>query len=289
MTSDELRGGLRILADGFDRLATASIESYRETQREVTAHYDRVAGDLVAGLAGGELDGQQVRRLAQMLGGNPDDTWQAVAISVRADPDLAVSLRLLRDVLAALGRGRAGRILAGSARGSDVLLVPGSIRAADFGALERAVAGHAAAASIWVTVGEQVSGLPEAEASCRQALMAMDVAVRARPGGSVTPYGDVLLDVMATADADAGTVLVQRYVDPIREFPHLVETVLALAEADLSIRGAAASLYVHPNTVIYRLGRVRQLTGHDPRSLPELVSFLMGLRADQRDVRAVPR
>lgn len=280
LTRDELRDGLRTLADGFDRLATASIESYRETQREVTTHYDRVAGDLVAGLAGGELDAQQVRRLAQMLGGDPDDTWQAVAISVRDDPELAVSVRLLRDVLAALGRGRAGRILAGSARGCDVLLVPGSIGAADLGALERAVAGHAAAASLWVTVGEQVPGLPEAEASCRQALMAMEVAARSRPGGSVVPYGDVLLDVMATADSDAAGALARRYAAPIREFPHLVETVLALASADLSIRGAAASLYVHPNTVIYRLGRVRELTGHDPRRLPELMAFLMALRAD---------
>lgn len=278
LTSEELRDGLRQIADGFDRLATSSLESYRETQREVTAHYDRVAGDLVAGLVGGDLDAQQVRRLARILGVDPDGRWWALVIWVGSDPDLATSVRFQRDVLGRLGRGRVGRILAGSARGYDVLLVPGRFQEADRSGVERMVAARSDA-QIWLTVGDEVSGLAEAGVSCRQALVAMDVATSSRPGGSVVAYDEVVLDILAGADADAASALVNRYVAPIRGYPHLVEAVEALAASDMSIRGAAGLLFVHPNTITYRLGRVHELTGRDPRRFTELMAFVIALRA----------
>jgi DNA-binding PucR family transcriptional regulator len=47
----------------------------------------------------------------------------------------------------------------------------------------------------------------------------------------------------------------------------------------MSVRGAATRLHVHPNTVIYRLARIRELTGFDPRHVRHLVAFLLALRA----------
>lgn len=278
LDGDDLRTGLNRLADGFDELSTASIESYRETQREVTAHYDRLAGDLVAGLVGGDLDTQHVRKMAQLLDSDPDDSWQAVAISVGDDPELAISVRAQRDVLAVLGRHRRGRIMVGTVRGSDLLLVQGTVNTEDRAELERVIRGHHHP-SIRITLGEHAPALPDAGVSCRQALVAMDVAIKQRPGGTVTRYEAVLLDVLANADGDAARGLVQRYLAPIRTMPHLVETVEALAECNLSIRAAAARLYVHPNTVTYRLGRIQQLTGYDPRQVRTMAAFLLAFSA----------
>src|SRR5262249_39944772 len=47
----------------------------------------------------------------------------------------------------------------------------------------------------------------------------------------------------------------------------LIETVCAYAEADMSVRQAAERLAVHPNTVIYRLGRGGPLLWPGPSRL----------------------
>jgi DNA-binding PucR family transcriptional regulator len=107
----------------------------------------------------------------------------------------------------------------------------------------------------------------------------MDVSTASRTSGTVTRYGTVLLDVLANADDDAARGLVRRYVAPIKDSSHLIDTLDALADSDMSIRGAAARLHVHPNTVIYRLARIRERTGFDPRHVRDLVAFLLALRS----------
>jgi hypothetical protein len=60
------------------------------------------------------------------------------------------------------------------------------------------------------------------------------------------------------------------------------------------VNRAAAALYVHPNTVRYRLGRIAETTGYDPRTfggLLELVCVIDAIDDDQAgadglDVRA---
>ena len=67
--------------------------------------------------------------------------------------------------------------------------------------------------------------------------------------------------------------------------PSLRETVIAFAEADMSITRCARSSHLHANTVVYRLGRWRELTGWDPRTFFGLTrSFAAGAFADARTV-----
>jgi hypothetical protein len=54
-------------------------------------------------------------------------------------------------------------------------------------------------------------------------------------------------------------------------------TIRAFAACDLNISRTARELYVHPNTVRYRLAQIARTTGHDPRTfagLTELVCVL---------------
>jgi DNA-binding PucR family transcriptional regulator len=44
----------------------------------------------------------------------------------------------------------------------------------------------------------------------------------------------------------------------------VLETVAAYLDAGRSVEAAARKLFVHPNTVRYRLRRARELTGWDP-------------------------
>jgi hypothetical protein len=57
------------------------------------------------------------------------------------------------------------------------------------------------------------------------------------------------------------------------------QSVAAFAAADLSVSGAAAALGVHPNTIRYRLARISDVTGHDPRTFDGLVELTCILSA----------
>ena len=54
----------------------------------------------------------------------------------------------------------------------------------------------------------------------------------------------------------------------------IVETINAYAAASMNITDAAKALYVHPNTVRYRLARIAQITGLDPRSFRDLCDLV---------------
>ena len=51
----------------------------------------------------------------------------------------------------------------------------------------------------------------------------------------------------------------------------------AFAAADLNVSRTAAAMFLHPNTIRYRLERIAATTGHDPRTftgLAELICIL---------------
>ena len=53
-----------------------------------------------------------------------------------------------------------------------------------------------------------------------------------------------------------------------------METLRAYLDCDLDVGRAARALYVHPNTVRYRLRRIGELTGLDPRRFSDQVELL---------------
>ncbi|MFA9444476.1 PucR family transcriptional regulator [Egicoccus sp. AB-alg6-2] len=289
LSASQLTAGLRLIAAAFDDLATASIDAYRVTTEEVTAHYDRLAGDLVTGLIAGALRGEQINHLATSLGWDEDvEDVRALALSTQSGADVTDVVALQRAVLAVLGTDRAGRIVSGSAEGCDVLLIPGELTD-DLVRRLVVLLDEFAPLAPRLTVGRSVADLASAGASCRQALAAMQTVRRSAASEHVVAYDAVLLDVLATADEEAAAALVDRYLRPLAGRPHLTETVEALARCDLSISRTAEMLYVHPNTVLYRLARVRDLTGADPRRALDLFAFVAAIRANRvLEVMATP-
>jgi len=56
--------------------------------------------------------------------------------------------------------------------------------------------------------------------------------------------------------------------------PELVGTLRAFIAANMSMGDTAAGLHIHRNTLLYRLNRIRKLTGFDPRQLLELITLV---------------
>jgi hypothetical protein len=95
-----------------------------------------------------------------------------------------------------------------------------------------------------------------------------------------------LMDYLAlSADATARRLIEPRIAtflaDDARRGGMLVATLRAFAEANLSLKHAAALLHVHPNTLKYRLQRVEDATGLNPRRFAHLRALLVAVEVNE--------
>ena len=138
-----------------------------------------------------------------------------------------------------------------------------------------------------VVHGPAVTGLVEAGRSARAALAGL-VAARAWPGAPRPVAADDLLpERLLSGDSTARRALVDRAYRRLEtsEVP-LLETTATYLEHGRSLEATARALFVHPNTVRYRLGRVADLTGWNPADPREgfvlHVAILAGRLAETR-------
>ncbi len=116
-----------------------------------------------------------------------------------------------------------------------------------------------------VVVGPLVPGLAEATRSSRESLAGYRAAVAWPDAPRPVAAGDLLPERALDGDGEA----IARLVDDVHarlvaEDSSLVETLAAYLERSGSLEGAARELFVHPNTVRYRLRRVADITGLTP-------------------------
>jgi DNA-binding PucR family transcriptional regulator len=58
----------------------------------------------------------------------------------------------------------------------------------------------------------------------------------------------------------------------------LVGTLGAYVEAGFNVTKSAAALHVHPNSVVYRLRRIKELTGHDVHDPNALLVLILSIK-----------
>jgi DNA-binding PucR family transcriptional regulator len=116
-----------------------------------------------------------------------------------------------------------------------------------------------------VVAGPTVTDLGEAHRSASEALSGLRAVVgwpgAPRPVRSV----DLLPERALAGDPEAERLLVDKVARPLEDAGGaLLETVDSYLEAGGTLEGCARQLFVHPNTVRYRLRRVAEITGRNP-------------------------
>lgn len=66
----------------------------------------------------------------------------------------------------------------------------------------------------------------------------------------------------------------------------LVETCFSLFENDLNVSKTAVELYMHRNTLIYRIAKLKRLTGLDVCKFSDAVSFIILYRSYREEIKA---
>lgn len=115
-----------------------------------------------------------------------------------------------------------------------------------------------------VVVGPSVAGLPDAGYSAKSAMAGL-AAVKGWPDAPQVVAADELLPERALlGEPIARAMLVRDVYDPLTKAGgSFLETLRTYLDHGRSLEAAARLLFVHPNTVRYRLRRAAEITGWD--------------------------
>jgi DNA-binding PucR family transcriptional regulator len=214
----------------------------------------RLEATVVDSLLRGEVD-EGVRSRAAALGWS-ESTGVAVIVGrpQLGDPDASA------DELRRAGRRAGFEVLTG-VQGDRLVAVLGQIDDATQAA--SAIVTHFGPGP--VVAGPRVADLLSAAESARQAVSGL-LAAAGWPDAPRPVAASALLPERALAgDSAAAHELLDDVYHPIAEAgPVILDTLAAYLETGASVEAAARQLFVHPNTVRYRLRRVTDVVGLTP-------------------------
>jgi PucR-like helix-turn-helix protein/diguanylate cyclase with GGDEF domain len=270
-----------------DLASTQAARAYVDFQRYVVTDADRERRDLLEHILSGELPTPGPLLHAAQAHGIAADSRLMVVTAVVVDPVRdADAPQVASAVIASAGlQEMKTLVVVRQAEIVAVLALVGDGASAELcdriDALQVRLCHEGIALAMGVsTVAASVAELPRAYHEAAAALEGVGerggVAALAR----LSPFQYLTLRSDDTA---------RRLVDPrLRAFLDedrrrgraLTATIRAFAAADLNLRVAAERLQLHPNTAHYRLRRIEERSGRNPRRLADLLDLLVAIALD---------
>lgn len=233
-------------------LATAS--AHREAEFEMARHEQHHRTNLVRGILFSTLSAAAIRVQAAGYGLDLEASYHAV----RARPDDELGMRAIERQLG-IADG------AGPRRGLAALL--------DGDLVGFVIAPLPSTVPTTVGVGP-AAPLHDLGNSFRLSTRAFEAAAATSAGGLVD-VDQLGLWPAIIADRDVGDALVRRLIEPVLEHgttgQGVLETVTRYLDNDLRLEITAKEMYLHVNTVRYRLRRFEELSGMSLRHIDDLV------------------
>ncbi|QSB13321.1 helix-turn-helix domain-containing protein [Natronosporangium hydrolyticum] len=135
-----------------------------------------------------------------------------------------------------------------------------------------------------VVVGPSMPSLDEATESARAALSGFRAAAAWPQAPRPVAAAELLPERLLTGDSEARRALRQQvYGGLTRAGGELLDTLDAFFAAGGVLESAARSLYVHPNTVRYRLRRITDVTGLAPTNARDAYALRLALSVGRLD------
>jgi hypothetical protein len=288
-TGDDVRARAATLSaaspflETLNAASTRSAAAYMDARQSLMAEGAGARRDLLEQLLAGHLpSSQRLRRLA-IEAGLAEDLPCAVIVATDAGP---LAPEAARAAVSDLVQASASAIRPLNVTRHDELVIVRALRADDLRALAqrlRAAQADLAARGIVVRVGvstahDGLAMVPAAYAEARGALEGIG-----EQGGVVALAELTPADYLASHADDVAPRLIP---EPVRRFiaedldrdGSLVATVLAYADADMNLARTAERLHVHVNTARYRLGRIAERTGCQPRSVADMLDLLLAIK-----------
>jgi hypothetical protein len=252
---------LRILDTITPAVALAYV---REHQAAATEHHTAVHT-----LASALLAGRSTSTMARTSGLVIAPAYVVLAMSLPPHPDEShpsvdakvVARRKLRRLQAELANRCARQALSLlSIDGGTVLIPAGSVTDAELDDLVRHLSGAAQVPVTATAVHAATDEIPDAADRAHELL---DTVLRLGTPPGLYRFADLAMEYQLTRPGP-GLERLGALLDPLDDYPDLLETLRRHLATGLSRQRTARQLHVHTNTIDYRLKRVGQLTGMDP-------------------------
>jgi sugar diacid utilization regulator len=275
----------------IDQISTVAADAYLD---EVS---DRglLRRELMDALVTGRGDTEMARRRAGALGLRLAENYVVIVLRASGvDPEdtrrQSLSTQVALDHIVHATRRRlhpaVGSLMVGMRHGDIVVLYPvsGPDGVAEV-RCECAALVDALGADVRAGMGGWHAGLAATASGYREALDAADIAEAKGIRNRAVALDEVLVDHIFRSSPYADRILAET-MRPVIEYDRahggsFVTTLRAYLEAGLNLTRTAKALFVHPNTVEYRLRRIRELTGRDPRSPDDLLILSLAIRFDE--------
>lgn len=265
----ELAQEVTLLWDWFQRLSSAFANSYAEASQSMLTSQLAAGHRLVRSLMDRASPPDQRDELLRVLGFDPAGEFVVACAALRDDPDIM----RLNEVLS---RSAGGVAYGASSPVDTTVIIAQHLSDDEIVRAVREIFNDAA-----IAIGLRRSGSQGAADSLVDALEGIDHAKRV---GRVLDYENDWLLSLVTSDGTRLRPLLASGIDAANEHANLAQTVDVYLRSRQSTTVCARELYLHPNSVKYRLQRWTELTGWDLHTVDGLVRSSLALElSDQSE------
>ena len=270
-----------------DLVSTHAGHAYVESQQYVVADADRERRDLLEHLLAGAMPSGGPLAAAARGYGLGAETPMMVALAVPVGPQADVDAAHAASAMLTRAVPQQARILV-VVRQAEIVAVPALCHGMDPAELcDHLEAAHdrlrREGTPLAMGISTVAGGVADLPRACLEARTALESV--ADGGGVVALPRLSPLDYLLLRADDTARWLVDARLRAFLEEDRarggvLVATVRAFAGADLNLRLAAGRLQVHPNSAQYRLRRIQERTGRNPRRIADLLDLLVAIELD---------
>ncbi|MGH3359216.1 MAG: PucR family transcriptional regulator [Nocardioidaceae bacterium] len=268
-----------------DLVSTAVAQAYLEEASGTTQDGEVLRRELLEALVAGAPVSARIQRQAGAVGIDLSAADHVVVLvrhkelSVSEPDSLRASLQVVRTVL---GDGTIGSLLTGIRDEEIVAIQPVATLSRE---TVRSQADRLAQdlQAFVVGVGRAHGGAAGIARSYQEAQESVATALAVGPRPRAYVFSEALVGHLVRTSRFRKELL-EETVLPLQTYDELhsaelIETLVAYVEARFNLTHTARALNVQPNTISYRLRRVRDLTGHDPADPEGLLLLALGLKA----------
>jgi len=282
-----IRAGLELATEVMswvDEVSGAVAQAYLEESERLWSDREAARRDFVDGLLGGALTHDEVVARAVALGLDPDAPTFVAVVAAEGRTEDEETLRASQHIVhAQLSELKRSKGILAVRRGPEIVVL--------FPAGNEGPEGLASALGPVLRMAEEsvdlrlragigrARELVDLSASYREAAIALSAA-RAQ-GTPYAIYGTVLLEELLLRERGVARRLAQTILEPLAGHPELRTTLVEYVQHGPALPSVAKRLFLHPNTVAYRLQRIRELTGRDPKTPQGIAELFIALRAIQ--------
>lgn len=183
------------------------------------------------------------------------------------------------DRIIALDNGEAALILNMKKRSSEEVF--------EYAAAVAETMESEAGISCFAGIGRMAETTGNLSDSCRDARNAMEIGIRYKIPGRVFAWDRQMLERLTDLiPSDRAGEFYREVISPQAEKvlnDEILETVRVFFQNDLNLSTTARQLFIHRNTLLYRMEKVRKVTGLDPRKFEDAVVFriMMNISTDK--------